>query len=222
MTSLVFDRGPRPILRGWLHVGAAVAAAIAGIVLVAVALFRSDSNETVFATALYAVCLTTTMGVSGIYHRWHFRSEASVTAWKRADHSMIAIFIAGTYGPVAVAALPPDVAHRLLIMCWVGAVAAVVVNVAWIGHPRWVDVAIYLFLGWLVIWEAPALVAGAGWTVALLLAAGGILYSVGALFYALQWPNPSPRWFGFHEVFHAATILAAILHYIAIWIVVWG
>lgn len=221
MTSLIFDRGPRPILRGWLHVGAAVAAAVAGILLVVVASMRAESTATVTATAIYAACFTATMAVSGIYHRWRFRSLKSVTAWRRADHAMIAVFIAGTYGPIATSVLPPDTAIRLLIMCWAGALAAVIVNVAWIGHPRWVDVVIYLFLGWLVIWEVPALVAGAGWTVTILLAVGGIIYSIGALFYGLKWPNPSPRWFGFHEVFHAGTIIAAILHYIAIWLVVW-
>ncbi|MBV7294385.1 hemolysin III family protein [Corynebacterium sp. TAE3-ERU12] len=214
-----FDRGPRPLLRGWLHVGASIAALIAGIALIFFAV-RTGNKELAIATIVYVGCFTGAMGVSGFYHRWPFRHEATVQAWRRADHAMIAVFIAGTYGPVVVGCLAPDIATQLLIACWASALAAVFINIVWINHPRWLAVLIYLFLGWLVLWQIPELWLGAGPTVVLLLAAGGVVYSFGALVYGFKWPNPSPRWFGFHEVFHAATVVAAILHHIAIWIVV--
>lgn len=217
--AVPFDRGPRPLLRGWLHVGAAAVGLLAGIALTIAAVRQGDRALTI-ATVVYVLCLIGAMAVSGWYHRWPFIRESSIRAARRADHSMIAVFIAGTYGPIVIAGLPPGDATGLLIACWAGAAAAVVVNLVWITHPRWVAVTIYLFLGWLVVWKLGALYDGTGAAVLLLLGGGGVIYSLGALVYGFKWPDPWPRWFGFHEVFHAATIVAAILHHIAIWIVV--
>ena len=108
----------------------------------------------------------------------------------------------------------------ILAVCWLAAAAAVVLNLVWIDHPRWLDATTYLTLGWLAAIGAVGYYQQLRLAVSLLMLLGGIVYSLGAVIYAKQWPNPSPRWFGFHEVFHAATILAALLHHIAIWILV--
>ncbi|WP_291314526.1 PAQR family membrane homeostasis protein TrhA [Corynebacterium sp. UBA2622] len=215
-----FDRGPRPLLRGILHERSTWAFIGSSIPLIAVTAHLHGAATVTWMTALYTLCLIGSMGVSALYHLGPWRSESSVLMWRRADHAMIAVFIAGTYGPVAVTALPPGRSTLLLGLCWAGALFAVLLNVVWVHHPRWLGVSVYLILGWLVIWEIPDLWAGVGPAVTLLLGAGGLVYTLGALVYALKWPNPSLRVFGFHEVFHAATIIAAVLHQVAIWLTV--
>lgn len=215
-----FDRGPRPLLRGTLHARAAWVFAGSGIALTVVSARIHGAGLITWLTALYVLCLVGSMAVSALYHRGRWRSEAAVRGWRRADHAMIAVFIAGTYGPVCAVALPGRTAAIVLALCWGGALLAVLLNLFWVTHPRWMAVTVYLFLGWLVIWEIPALWTGAGPAVTLLLAVGGLAYTLGAVVYGMKWPNPSKRWFGFHEVFHAATIVAAVLHHIAIWLAV--
>lgn len=214
------DRGERPLLRGTLHSRAAWMFAGSGTALTVVAAVHHGFGVITALTLLYVLCLVGAMAVSALYHRGRWRSAAAVRAWRRADHAMIAVFIAGTYGPVSVVALQSRDAAIILALCWAGALLAVALNLFWIGHPRWLAVAVYLFLGWLVLWKAPALWTGAGATVTVLLALGGVVYSAGAVVYGLKRPNPSLRWFGFHEVFHAATIVAAVLHHVAIWLAV--
>ncbi len=134
---------------------------------------------------------------------------------------MIAIFIAGTYAPVAVYAFN-SMSDGLWILptAWIAAGGAVAINLLWPNHPRWVDVVIYLVLGWLVVVKAATLVSIVPVAALVLIIVGGIIYSFGAIVYGIQRPNPSERWFGFHEVFHASTIVAAALHHIAIWLLV--
>lgn len=215
-----FDRGPRPLMRGVLHERSTWGFLGSGIALIVVTAVKHGVGIATWISALYVVCLIGSMAVSAAYHLVPWRSEAAVRMWRRADHAMIAVFIAGTYGPVSVMALPPARAALLLGLCWAGALFAVLLNVVWVNHPRWLGVSVYLLLGWLVIWEAPNLWSGLGPTITILLAVGGFIYTLGALVYALKWPNPSSRFFGFHEVFHAATIIAATLHHIAIWLTV--
>ncbi|WP_342319274.1 PAQR family membrane homeostasis protein TrhA [Corynebacterium mayonis] len=212
-----FDRGPRPLLRGILHERSVWAFIGSSIPLVVVTARIHATGVVTWMTTLYALCLIGSMSVSALYHLGAWRTESAVLKWRRADHAMIAVFIAGTYGPVAVVALQPDRAILLLSLCWTGALLAVLLNLCWVNHPRWMGVSVYLILGWLVIWEVPSLWTGLGPAVTLLLGAGGLVYTFGALVYALKWPNPSLRFFGFHEVFHATTIVAAALHHIAIW-----
>lgn len=215
-----FDRGPRPLLRGVLHERSTWGFLGSGIALIVVAAVDHGASLITWMSALYVLCLIGSMGVSALYHLGPWRSESAVMMWRRADHAMIAVFIAGTYGPVSVMALPPERAGLLLALCWAGALFAVLLNVVWVNHPRWLGVSVYLLLGWLVIWEIPNLWTGLGPAVTILLGVGGFIYTFGALVYALKWPNPSKRFFGFHEVFHAATIIAATLHHIAIWLAV--
>ena len=124
---------------------------------------------------------------------------------KRLDHSMIFLFIAGTYTPVAALAMNPGTARWVLAVVWGGALLGIVLKTAWPTAPSWFAVPVYMALGWVAVF--------------VFLLAGGALYTAGAVFYATKWPNPWPRTFGYHEFFHAATVLAALCHLVAIWLV---
>jgi hemolysin III len=135
---------------------------------------------------------------------------------KRLDHSNIYLFIAGSYTPFAVAILPGSTGERLLIVVWSVAALGVLFRVLWVGAPRWLYVSTYLALGWVAVAYLPALWRAGGPAIVLLIAAGGLLYSLGAVIYAIKRPNPSPAWFGFHELFHAFTIGAYLTQYVAV------
>ena len=155
--------------------------------------------------------------VSAIYHigSWLPPTKAAL---RRADHSNIFLIIAGTYTPLSLILLPADQARTLLIIVWSGAIAGVLIRNFWLGAPRWIYVPIYLALGWVAVFYLPAFAAAGGLVLGLVVA-GGVLYSVGAGVYALKWPEISPKWFGFHELFHSFTILAFVAHFGAIAIV---
>ena len=135
---------------------------------------------------------------------------------RRLDHSMIFLFIAGTYTPVSVLALPPETATWVLAVVWGGALAGVALKTAWPHAPSWVGVPIYVALGWVAVWFFPSFYRSGGPWIVFWIALGGLAYTLGAVVYGTKWPNPSPRWFGFHEVFHALTVLAFACHYIAV------
>jgi hemolysin III len=140
---------------------------------------------------------------------------------KRADHSMIFVFIAGTYTPVSVLALYPPTRTWILVAVWAGAAGGVALKMFFPHAPRWLGVPFYLALGWAAIFVMPELLANGGLPAFVLIAAGGLLYTVGAIFYATRWPNPWPATFGYHEFFHAAVTLAAICHCVAIWLILY-
>ncbi|GAA1287432.1 hemolysin III family protein [Pseudonocardia aurantiaca] len=171
------------------------------------------------ATSVYSVTILGLFGTSALYHRRTWRTARSRAVMKRLDHSMIFLFIAGTYTPVAALAMDPGTARWVLIVVWAGALAGVVLKTVWPHAPAWVGVPIYIALGWMAAFVIPAMLVGGGVAALVLLLTGGLLYTVGAVFYATRWPNPWPATFGFHEFFHAATVLAAICHYIAIWLI---
>jgi hemolysin III len=155
-------------------------------------------------------------GISALYHRrvW---SERGYQVMRRLDHSMIFVFIAGTYTPFCVLLLPQTSATVVLSIVWGGALAGVLLKQVWPGAPRWVSAPLYLALGWVAVAVLPDLLRHGGVTAFALLVAGGLAYSVGAVFYAARRPNPWPTVFGHHEFFHACTLVAAICHHIAIY-----
>jgi hemolysin III len=210
----------KPRMRGWIHLWAFVVAVIACGVLVAVA--AQESGRAAVATAIYSVTVCGVFGVSATYHRVHWATARGRIWMKRADHSMIFLFIAGSYTPFALLALPPETGRTLLAVVWAGALAGVALKMLWPTAPRWVGVPLYLILGWAIVPVAGQLVDEVGWLPLILLAVGGVLYSVGAILYATKWPNPWPDTFGHHEFFHAGTVIAALCHYIAVWLVVLG
>lgn len=208
----------KPRMRGWIHLYAFAISVVTGITLVSV-VGALTTPRALLATAIYSVTVCGVFGVSALYHRVHWKSPRARTWMKRADHSMIFLFIAGSYTPFGMLALSPQTGRVVLTIVWVGAFAGVALKVLWPSSPAWLGVPLYILLGWVVAFVIPDLVANAGVAPLILLAVGGVLYSAGAILYATKWPNPWPTTFGHHEFFHAATVIAAICHYIAVWLV---
>ncbi len=209
----------KPRARGWIHFYSAVVSVIAGATLVAVS-WAVDSTAAGLTTLIYTATIVAMFAVSATYHRKHWKSDTAEKWMKRADHSMIFIFIAGSYTPFAALAMEPATGKLVLAIVWGGALAGVALKMLWPSAPRWVGVPLYMLLGWVAIWFAGTILAGAGLVTMVLLIVGGALYTVGAVMYALKWPDPWPETFGHHEFFHACTVAAAICHYIAIWFAV--
>jgi hemolysin III len=203
--------GIKPKLRGWIHAGMAPLVVAASIVLVALAPTTAGRvSGAVFGTS--AILL---FGTSAVYHRgrWSPRVEAAL---RRMDHTNIFLIIAGSYTPLAVLLLEPDTARTLLIIVWAGAIAGLLARVFWLGAPRWFYVPIYVALGWVAVGFLPTFWESGGPAIVWLVAAGGLAYTLGAVVYGTKWPNPSPRWFGFHEIFHSLTVVGFTCHYVAV------
>ncbi len=207
----------KPRMRGWLHFWsfAVSVAACAAMIAVSAALVGAGAA---LATAVYSVTVLGLFGTSALYHRRTWRSPRSRTVMRRLDHSMIFLFIAGSYTPVAALAMDRPTAEWVLAVVWAGALAGVVLKTAWPYAPAWVGVPIYVALGWVAVFVLPDLLQNAGVAPLVLLLVGGALYTVGGVMYALRRPDPWPHTFGYHEFFHAATVLAAICHHVAIWL----
>ncbi|MEU1223353.1 hemolysin III family protein [Streptomyces microflavus] len=201
----------KPRLRGWLHAGMVPASLIAGIALICLA----RTPQAAWACTVYAVTAWLLFATSAIYHRgtWGPLGEALL---RRLDHANIFLIIAGTCTPLAVLLLPPDQRSVLLWTVWAGALVGIAFRVLWVGAPRWLYTPCYLALGWAPVWYLADFLRAGGAAVLTLIVVGGLLYSASAIVYALQRPDPSPRWFGFHEVFHALTVAAFTAHYTAI------
>lgn len=211
----------KPRARGWIHFYSAIVAVVIGITLTTLAA-TVVGGKAALACAIYSVTIIALFSVSATYHRHQWLSERSRTWMKRLDHSMIFLFIAGTYTPFAMLALPTNSAKWVLAVVWIGALGGVALKLIWPNAPRWLGVPIYIALGWVAIFVMPDLLASAGVATVVLMLVGGALYTAGAVMYALRKPNPWPGVFGYHEVFHAAVSLAALCHCVAIWLVLFG
>ncbi|MER7587060.1 hemolysin III family protein [Micromonospora sp. NPDC127501] len=205
----------KPRMRGWLHTYAFFVAVVCGIVLCSIAATRPGWAPLV-SCLIYSLTVCGLFGTSALYHRrvW---SERGYQVMRRMDHSMIFVFIAGTYTPLCAMLLALRPATVMLALVWGGALAGVAVKVIWPHAPRWVSAPLYLALGWVAVAMLPEILHGGGVAALVLLVVGGAIYSVGAVFYALRRPNPWPTVFGHHEFFHACTLLAALCHHIAIY-----
>jgi hemolysin III len=202
----------KPKLRGVSHEWAFFLSLGFGVALIVLA----KTPKATLAVAIYAVSLSALFGTSALYHRVNW-SRPNVRQWmRRLDHSMIFFLIAGTYTPFALLVLNGPLADAILAVVWIGAIAGAIVEMVWIDHPKWVAAIIYLAIGWVAVAAFPELWSEMGVAGTLLVAAGGLLYTAGAVVYATQRPNPSPRVFGYHEVFHALVILAAAAQFAAI------
>ncbi|WP_433338545.1 PAQR family membrane homeostasis protein TrhA [Spirillospora sp. CA-294931] len=206
----------KPRLRGWLHAGTFPLALVAGMVLVAL----GPTVAARLCALVYALTSTLLFGVSAAYHRGRW-SEGVADWLRRFDHANIYLIIAGTYTPFAYLILDGGARVLVLSVVWGGAIAGVLFRVLWVRAPRWLYTALYIGLGWVAAFFVPQFIDGTGWVVASLVALGGVLYSAGGLVYGLRRPNPSPRWFGFHEVFHSLTVAAYVLQYIAVSFVIY-
>lgn len=202
---------PRPRLRGVLHTWAVPVAAALGATLL---LLANGARERI-GTGVWALTLTGLFAVSATYHRGAWRP--TVRAWlQRVDHSMIFVFIAGSYTPIALLLLEGSKSWIVLTIVWAGALGGVVTRLTWHSAPRWMFVPLYIALGWVAITVLPDLGRSAPLYANALLFAGGVIYTVGAVVFATRRPDPLPQVFGYHEVFHALTIVAATCHAVAI------
>lgn len=205
----------KPRMRGWLHAYAFGVAVVCGIVLSSLAAARPGLAP-VLTCAIYSITVCALFGTSALYHRrvW---SPLGFRIMRRLDHSMIFIFIAGTYTPMCALLLPRHAATIVLGTVWGGAIIGVALQLVWPNAPRWLSAPVYVALGWVAIVVLPEIMRNGGVAALVLLIVGGVAYSVGALFYALRRPNPWPTVFGHHEFFHACTLAAAICHHVAIY-----
>ncbi|WP_030236598.1 PAQR family membrane homeostasis protein TrhA [Streptomyces sp. NRRL S-350] len=210
-------RESKPKWRGWLHAGMFPASVAAGIVLICLA----DSTPAKIACAIYSVSAWLLFGISAVYHRfdWGPRGDAVL---RRLDHANIFLIIAGTYTPFTMLLLKGADQQLLLWAVWGGALAGIAFRVFWVGAPRWLYTPVYIALGWAAAFFLPDFLRTGGVAVLVLMIVGGVLYSIGGVVYGLKRPDPSPRWFGFHEVFHAFTLGAFIVQYVGVSLVAYS
>jgi hemolysin III len=206
----------RPLFRGVFHEWAFFAAVAAGAMLVVVA----DGPLATFSSWVYAVALAAMFGASALYHRFPWKSAAKRLWARRLDHSMIFVFIAGTYTPFALLCFEGTTRWLVLVTAWAGAALGLALELVWIESPRWLSALAYLAVGWVGLLAAPQLFSGIGVPGAVLVIVGGSLYTLGALIYAAKWPDPFPRILGFHEVFHLLVVAAAVTQFVAVSLVV--
>jgi len=207
----------KPRLRGWIHAGMFPLVLAAVIVLVAL----SPTTSAKVSTAVFGLTSVLLFGVSAVYHRGTW-SPRVTGVLRRVDHSNIFLIIAGTCTPMVVILLPPSTARVALWIVWLGALFGLLARVIWLGAPRWLYTPVYVALGCVNLAFLPQFAASGGAVIVWLIIAGGVAYILGAVVYALRRPNPSPRWFGFHEVFHALTVVGFTCNYIAVSIASYG
>lgn len=209
--------GLKPRLRGWVHAGVSPLVVVASVVLVVMA----PTTAGKVTSAIFGVSAILLFGTSAVYHRgtWSPRTGAVL---RRLDHTNIFLIIAGTYTPLTALLLPWPLNRNLLVIVWSGAIAGLLARVFWLHAPRWFYVPVYVALGWVAVWFLPDFAASGGAGIAWLVGAGGLAYTAGAVVYGTKRPNPSPRWFGFHEVFHVLTVVGYGCHYVAVTIAVHG
>jgi hemolysin III len=201
----------KPRLRGVSHQYAFFVSIGCGVGLI----LAASEGRARLAASIYAVAVSALLGTSALYHRVTWRPSAR--RWmRRLDHSMIFVLIAGTYTPVALLALKGTLASTILIVLWAGALGGVIFKLAWIDAPKWLLAMVYVAMGLVTAAVFGELPAAIGWLGAIGIALGGVLYLFGAVIYASGKPNPWPKVFGYHEVFHALVITAAGLHYAVI------
>ena len=205
----------KPVLRGVFHLFAAFSSLGAGLVLVAM----SPTLRVGFSAGVFAVALTWLLAVSALYHwpTW----KPNVRRWlRRLDHASIFLLIAGTYTPICLLALPPESGRSLLWMMWIGALLGMLKSGLWAHAPKIVSAVVYVSFGWLAVGFLPTIFHAVSGLCFGLLVLGGVIYSLGALAYALRRPNPLPGILGYHEVFHVLVILASLCHFIVVLLLV--
>jgi hemolysin III len=199
-------------MRGWLH-----EKTIAVAVPAAIALVLAAHGLTARLTAVvYGLGLCALFAVSGNYHRRGW-SEAARQRMQRLDHATIFVMIAATYTPFCVLALSGFTGWGLLASVWTGALGGFVLALTGVSRVRWVGALFYVMLGWAALAVLPTLVHHLTHTEVAFVLAGGLLYTIGAVVFATRWPDPAPRTFGFHEVWHVFVVAAAVCHFLAVW-----
>jgi hemolysin III len=202
----------KPRLRGVSHQWAFFVALAAGVALVVAA----PPGRATLAALVYAISVAAMFGASALYHRIDWKSPAARRWMRRLDHSMIYVLIAGTYTPFALLVLEGGLAKAVLIAVWGGAALGIGLKMLWPDTPKWLTAAVYVTLGWVAVIAFPELASELGVLGMALVAGGGVLYTAGAVVYALRRPDPAPAVFGYHEIFHVLVIAAALLQFVAV------
>jgi hemolysin III len=201
----------KPHLRGWLHAATAPLTLAAGVVLIVL----SPTPLTRTGSSIFAASALALFTASATMHRGRWGPRAGL--WlRRLDHASIFLLIAGSYTPFTLLLLHGSDRTELLCVAWGGAVLGIAFRLFWPGAPRWLYTPIYMALGWAAVFYFPAFFARASTSVITLMILGGVLYTLGGIVYGFKKPDPIPRWFGFHEVFHTLTILAFVTHYVGV------
>lgn len=202
----------KPLLRGYFHQEAFFTALGACALLIA----KSSFDRALVASIVYSAGLLLMLGISALYHRPTWQPPARALM-KRLDHSAIFIQIAGTFTPVCLLALSDKQGLHLLAVVWAAAFLGILQSVFWGKAPKWFSAILYITLGWFALPYLGELRTALGFSNVMLLAMGGVAYTVGAVFYAAKRPNLVPNVFGYHELFHALTIVGALLHFIIVY-----
>ena len=211
MATLQGLTAPKPLLRGVLHQGAFLAALVIGPLLVV----GAEEPRRQVAAAVFAASVAACFGASALYHRVTW--TPAVRPWmRRVDHAGIYLLIAGTYTPVCLLVLDGTWRLVILVIVYAGAFAAVVLKFVWVDAPKWLAAALGITLGWTGVVMLPQLATRLDPAAVALLGAGGLAYTAGAIVYARRRPDPLPAVFGYHELFHALTIVAVACQYVAI------
>jgi hemolysin III len=201
----------KPLLRGHFHQAAFYMALGAGAVLVAAA----KGFEARVGALIYAASIACMYGISAVYHRITWRPEQRVW-WRRLDHAGIFVMIAGTGTPVALLGIRGSAGQNLFWILWISALAGVLKELLWIHAPKWVSAVLYVIMGWTAIFYYQEMIAGIGWSGLSLMLAGGLIYTLGAVIYALRKPDPVPPVFGYHEIFHLLVMVASVCHFVVV------
>jgi hemolysin III len=201
----------KPLLRGHFHQAAFFCALGACAMLLA----KVHSVHVLVPTLIYCLSLVGMFGISALYHRPRW-GETGRTWMKRIDHSAIFVLIAGTGTPICLLALPGDSGLKLLATLWIAAGFGIIKCVFWVHSPKWVSSVLYVLVGWISLSYLQEIHLSIGNQQFMYLVAGGVVYSVGAVNYALKWPNPNPEFLGYHEIFHLLVIAGAIFHFLVI------
>jgi len=200
----------KPSWRGWIHTGVLPIVVAGGIILIVLA---HGAIPKVAASIFFASSFLL-FGNSALYHRFNWRPKVKITL-KRIDHANIFLLIAGSYTPMAMLALPADKGLVLLVAVWIGAVLGISFRIFWINAPRWLYVPLYVLLSWAAMFYVVDFFSFNAVAMSLILI-GGLCYTAGAVVYGIKKPNPFPGHFGFHEIFHALTVIAFICHWVAV------
>ena len=200
----------KPSWRGWIHTGVLPIVVAGGIILIVLAhgVIPKVAASIFFASSFLL------FGNSALYHRFNWRPKVKITL-KRIDHANIFLLIAGSYTPMAMLALPSDKGLVLLVAVWIGAVLGISFRIFWINAPRWLYVPLYVLLSWAAMFYVVDFFSFNAVAMSLILI-GGLCYTAGAVVYGIKKPNPFPGHFGFHEIFHALTVIAFICHWVAV------
>lgn len=202
----------KPLLRGHLHQEAFFIAVGACALLIA----KSSNSKTLLSSLVYSIGILSMLGISALYHRPHWEPSARAFM-KRLDHSAIFVLIAGTFTPICLLALPEAQGMQLLKIVWIAAVAGILQSIFWVKVPKYVTAIFYVVMGWLAIPYMSEMKQSLTAPQFVLIVVGGVVYTLGAVFYATKRPHFKPAIFGYHEFFHAFTVVAAILHFIVVY-----